>query len=298
LTVWCGDAQFAEALQTERLAVAWLARANAEKVEVHPFDSRGTVLAEVVRTVLTEDCEFDLPLPDNTADIEKEVQRLTKQLKWITGQLESTEKKITPQFLEKANPTARDKILQKKEDLKMQMASVEKQLQELSSGTQPVSRRDAVTAAVAATGALWPTQGARANVGEGDMLPSGAKQEERLRKGIDAWKNLATKLTTMGEISEDEWSNTQGFLRRLYTLGDDMAYLARGFRGDKKKTSEKLITTFKKQVKLADKPLKAKELDKFMTFHKEITGYLSDFTGLLADATEDLVAEGIEEVVT
>jgi len=172
------------------------------------------------------------------------------------------------------------------------IAARNRQLQELSLDTQPVSRRDAVTAAVAAAGALWPTQGARANVGEGDMLPSGAKQEERLRKGIDAWKNLGTKLTTMGEISEDEWSNTQGFLRRLYTLGDDMTYLGRGFRGDKKKTSEKLITTFKKQVKLADKPLKAKELDKFMAFHKEITGYLLDFTGLLADATEDLVADG------
>jgi len=173
-----------------------------------------------------------------------------------------------------------------------------RQLQELSPGSQLVSRRESVAAAVAAVGVLWPTQGAGANVGEGDMLPSGAKQEERLRKGIDAWKNLRTKLTTMGEISEDEWTNTQGFLRRLYSLNDDMTYLARGFRGDKKKTSEKLITTFKKQVKLADKPLKAKELDKFIAFHKEITGYLEDFTGMLSDATDDLVADGVEEVVT
>merc|ERR1712060_748321 len=97
----------------------------------------------------------------------------------------------------------------------------------------------------------WPTQRARAAVGEGDVLPSGAKQEERLRKGIDAWKSLGTKLTTMDKISEDEWTNTQGFLRRLYSLGDDMGYLGKGFRGDKKKNSERLVTIFKKQVKLA-----------------------------------------------
>uniref|UniRef100_A0A7S0B7D4 Uncharacterized protein n=1 Tax=Pyrodinium bahamense TaxID=73915 RepID=A0A7S0B7D4_9DINO len=131
---------------------------------------------------------------------------------------------------------------------------------------------------------------AEAAVGEGDVLPEGAKQEDRLRKGIEAWKKQGVKLTTT-EVTDDEWTNTQGFLRRLYTLEGDMGYLSRGFGKDKRRKAEELITTFKKRVKQADKPAKAKDVEKFMAFHAEITGYLDAFSEMLSDAPQELELE-------
>jgi len=293
LTFWCDDAAFQEALQAESSAMAWLARADAERIEVGAFGGRGTAAEGVVRTVVSEDLEVDMPVPEAAVDVEKEVQRLTKQLDWITGQLESTEKKITPSFLEKAPPFARDKVLQKKEELSQQKVAVAGQLEELRQTQGQPARRDVL--AGLALGAMFASSpAARANVGEGDVLPQGARQEDRIRKGADAWKKLGEKLTTT-QVSDDEWTNTQGFLRRLYGLNDDMSYLARGFKGDKRKGAEKLIESFKKQVKQADKPAKAKDLEKFMTFHKEITGYLNNFTDMLSDVVEDLAFE-VEDV--
>jgi len=292
LTFWCQDAAFREALQRERPAVAWLARAELERIEVEAFAARGAVPAGSVRTTVSEGLEIDMPVPEETVDVEKELQRLTKQLDWITGQLASTEKKITPAFLERANPVARDKALQKRDELQQQKQSVAAQLEELRSAEPQPARRDAV-AALACASLLWP-RGARANVGEGDTLPEGAKQEDRIRKGVEAWKKLAVKLTTT-EVSDEEWTNTQGFLRRLYGLNDDMGYLSRGFPTDKKREAEKIITSFKKRVKAADKPAKAKDLAAFMEAYKEISGYLEDFQGLLVDAPQEMEFE-LEDV--
>lgn len=68
-----------------------------------------------------------------------------------------------------------------------------------------------------------------------------------------------------------------------------MTYLSRGFKpAEKKEKAETLINKFKKQVKLTDKPVKAKDYEKFLTFHTEITGYIEEFNSLLLDAEEDL----------
>jgi len=286
LACWCDDSAFASALREESGALAWLARADAARVEVNAFNGRGQVDTGVVRTVVAEGLEVDTPVPETVVDTGKEVQRLTKQLDWITGQLASTEKKITPAFLEKANPVAKEKILQKKEELSQQKTAVAQQLEELGA---PARREVLVGAALCA----WLSRplSAQANVGEGDVLPQGAKQEDRIRKGLDAWKKLAVKLKTMEEISDDEWSNTQGFLRRLYSLNDDMGYLAKGFTKDKKRTAEQLITTFKKRVKATDKPTKAHDLDTFMANHSEITEYINNFMDMLSDAAPELEFE-------
>mmetsp|Transcript_37647 Transcript_37647/g.103436 ORF Transcript_37647/g.103436 Transcript_37647/m.103436 type:complete len:226 (+) Transcript_37647:47-724(+) len=160
------------------------------------------------------------------------------------------------------------------------------QLKELE---QPSSSRRDVLAGLLVTGALTASDApARANVGEGDTLPNGARQEDRIRKGTKAWQEIGEKMVN-GEVStEEDWSNAQGLLRRLYSLQDDMTYLSRGFAVVKKKEAEKLITTFKKRVKESDKPAKAKDVEKFMVFHKEISGYIDDFMGMLNDAPQDI----------
>merc|ERR1712217_181378 len=131
LTLWFNDPAFREALLSELSVLAWLARADLEHLEVSAFDGRGETPTGVVRTVVSEDLEFDMPVPENEVDYDAEVARLSKQLATLTSQLENTEKKITPSFLEKANPVARDKILQKRDELSQMKAAVEGQLDDM-----------------------------------------------------------------------------------------------------------------------------------------------------------------------
>jgi len=288
LTFFCGDSGFQHALQEECSAVAWCARADPDNIRADSLSAKGENKEGVVRIVVSEDLEVDMPVPKQEIDVEKEVQRLKKQYARITGQLEGAQRKITPSFLEKANPQARDKILQKVEDLRQQQEAVVAQLNEFGVEeklTEPL-RRTVVAGALCA--ALSWMQPAQANVGEGDELPNGARQENRLRKGLEAWKNLGTK-TMGGEVkTNEEWQNTQGFLRRLYSLQDDMNYLARGLKEEKKQQAETVITKFKKRVKEADKPAKAKDLEAISPFFAEISGYINNFLDLLTDVEGDL----------
>ena len=82
-----------------------------------------------------------------------------------------------------------------------------------------------MVAAAAAFFFLAPN--ARADVGEGDSLPSGARQEERIRKGLEQWNKLPEKLS-LSEDKDKEWDDAIGFLRRIYGLNEDMKYLTRG----------------------------------------------------------------------
>eukprot|EP00440_Ansanella_granifera_P063914 gb/GFBE01069293.1/.p1 GENE.gb/GFBE01069293.1/~~gb/GFBE01069293.1/.p1 ORF type:complete len:1246 (+),score=335.11 gb/GFBE01069293.1/:1-3738(+) len=298
LTFWCGDASFQEALASESSALAWLARGEPEQIQARPMSERtAETPAGSIRIVVSEDLEVDMPVPQEEVDVEKELSRLTKQLDQVSSLLEATEKKINPQFLERANPVARDKILAKRDELRQQKASISAQLAEMQGAEVSSSRRDVVAAsAVAMFSSFWASpQPSRAAVGEGDSLPSGARQEDRIRKGLKAWIELPDKLKAP-EDPNKEWEDAQGFLRRLYTLNDDMSYLTRGIKGEKKKEAEKLIASFKKQVKASDKPAKAKDLEAFMVFHAEIRGYLESFGNFLLDATEDLSSGDLEDI--
>jgi len=133
LTFYAQDPGFREALLKELAAVAWFTKADPDKIEVLEFDRRQETPQGVVRTVVSEELEVDMPVAEEEVDVATEVARLGKQLATLSSQLESTEKKITPAFLEKANPTAREKILQKRDDLAQMKAAVEEQLQDMKS---------------------------------------------------------------------------------------------------------------------------------------------------------------------
>jgi len=98
------------------------------------------------------------------------------------------------------------------------------------------------------------------------------------------------------ELTEDDWTNLQGFLRRLFSLSEDMKFLSRGFDKRKKDEAEVLIDNFKKKVKASDKPAKAKDLKLFLASEPEISGYLMSFQDYLYDAG-DLEAGEEEELV-
>eukprot|EP00448_Togula_jolla_P021947 CAMPEP_0170575368 /NCGR_PEP_ID=MMETSP0224-20130122/3826_1 /TAXON_ID=285029 /ORGANISM="Togula jolla, Strain CCCM 725" /LENGTH=1232 /DNA_ID=CAMNT_0010898147 /DNA_START=1 /DNA_END=3699 /DNA_ORIENTATION=+ len=284
LTFWSDDAEFREALESERLALAWIARADAEEIKVEDIGQRSAGSAEgVVRIIAADGLEVDMPAREQTVDMEKELERLRKQLSQTTQLLESAEKKMTPQFMEKANPKAKEKLIGKAEDLRQQKAAIERQLEQLEQA-QP-SRRS-VLAGLALSLAL--PRDAEANVAEGDVLPQGARQEDRIRKALQAWTELGEKFKK-GEVkTKEDWDNTQGFLRRLYTVQEDMSYLAKGFQGTKKQEAEKLVEVFKKRVKAADKPAKAEDVETFMAMQVEITKYIDDFNDMLLDAPDEI----------
>lgn len=294
LALRSNDAAFRDALEAELGALAWVARADGDNIQVRALDDREDSSSNLVRIVVSEGLEVDMPVPEKTVDIQVEVARLSKQLNEVSGLLEGTEKKITPQFMERANPQAREKILQKAEDLRQKKEAIEAQLAQLEGGAVSESRRQVVASLLAAA-CLVPAPPAQANVGEGDTLPQGARQENRITVAFEAWQKLGERVK-LGKDTDEEWQNTQGFLRRLYTLNDDMGYLASGFLPDKRKKAEDLITKFKKRIKEADKPAKAKDTELFMKFHQEITGYIVDFQDYLVDAPADLDFE-VEEVV-
>lgn len=290
LTFWCAESNFQDALRAESSALAWLARADPEKIEAKAMSERpNETPSGCIRVVISDEIEVDMPVPEKEIDVGKELQRLEKQLNQVSALLESTEKKITPQFMERANPTAKEKILQKRDELAQQKVTISAQLEELSAKIP--ARRDVVAAALAL---LFAAPQARADVGEGDMLPPGAKQEDRIRKGLEAWNKLPEKLTS--EDKDKEWDDAIGFLRRIYGLNEDMKYLTQGLKGAKKQEAQDLIENFRKKVKSSDKPVKAKDYETFMALHKEIAAYLAQFQTYLLDATEDLEAGEFEDI--
>jgi hypothetical protein len=228
LTFWCADVGMQKALESEQAVIAWVARADLEKVSVQSFEARVGASEDVARISISDRLEVDMQLPEQSpVDLEKELARLRKQLNQLTAQLESQEKKITPSFLERAAPAAKEKIIQKAEDLRQQKIEVAGQLEKLELHPSS-SRRDVLASLIGGAMLAQHPPPASANVGEGDTLPNGARQEDRIRKGMKAWRELGEK-TVKGEVSTDEeWQNSQGFLRRLYGLNDDMGYLAKG----------------------------------------------------------------------
>jgi len=300
----------------------------------------------VVRGVVADGLEFDMLSPEKEVDIEKELQRLNKQLDFANGMLAKSEKQITPTFLEKAPKAAVDKALAKKEEYAQQKAALLVQLEDLQSTRQQATRRGAFSLALAVFGLaprpakaedvfakatkksdLNPFQKAQKKEeeekkaleakkeestdadkpeekkaidpelkGPSAQLPQGARQEDRIRRGLTKWKEEIVKVKA-GNLTDDDWTNLQGFLRRLYSLAEDMKFLTKGFDKQKKEKAEDLIEKFKKLVKASDKPAKAKDTKLFLSSESEITGYLAAFQDFLFDAGDDLEAADEEELV-
>merc|ERR1719245_993017 len=235
LTFWCDDVKLAEVLQQEKAAIAWLSKADPEQIKARNLSDRGEGSPDgVIRSVVSDGLEVDIVAPEKEVDVEKELHRLTKQLDFVVGMLAKSDKQITPTFLDRAPKPAVERALQKREEYQQQKVALMGQLEGLRALEQP-TRRD-VLAGLGLVVLARPRP-AEANVGEGDILPQGARQEERIRKGLEAWTKKIADISTI-EMTETEWDNLQGFLRRLYGLNDDMNFLARGFPPDKRKQAE------------------------------------------------------------
>jgi C4-type Zn-finger protein len=311
LTLWCEDRELAQAMQEEKAVIAWLTKADVDQTEARCLEERGEGTPDgVVRGVVADGLEFDMLPPEKEVDVEKELQRLNKQLDFVNGMLAKSEKQITPTFLERAPKPAVDKALAKKEEYEQQKAALLVQLEDLQGTGKQATRREALSAVALAVLGLAPRP---AKAEEADkpeekkaidpelkgpqaQLPQGARQEDRIRRGLTKWKEEVAKIKE-GNLTEDDWTNLQGFLRRLYSLAEDMKFLTRGFDKQKKEKAEELIEKFKKVVKASDKPAKAKDTKLFLSTEPEITGYLVSFQDYLFDAGDDLEAGEEDEIV-
>ena len=67
-----------------------------------------------------------------------------------------------------------------------------------------------------------------------------------------------------------------------------MTFIGKGLAPEKKKMAEEVIKTFKKDVKEADVPAKAEDVEEFKKLMVKAEGGITEFLELLQDIPQDL----------
>eukprot|EP00814_Leptocylindrus_danicus_P017700 CAMPEP_0116033606 /NCGR_PEP_ID=MMETSP0321-20121206/19104_1 /TAXON_ID=163516 /ORGANISM="Leptocylindrus danicus var. danicus, Strain B650" /LENGTH=176 /DNA_ID=CAMNT_0003509743 /DNA_START=69 /DNA_END=599 /DNA_ORIENTATION=+ len=145
-----------------------------------------------------------------------------------------------------------------------------------------------IAATATATTAFLP-RSAMADVSDGNSLPQGALQFSRALKAKSDWEEIAKSVKTRGaELSKDEWEGVMSYLRKLYTIGDDLKAISKGMDPSKKKEAERLISEFQASVKSADITARNKDVDAFLVLYQKSAANLDDFFGLLQDVPDEI----------
>lgn len=156
------------------------------------------------------------------------------------------------------------------------------------------SRRDVLKESLtiftaAAAGTAFLPRAAMADVSDGNTLPQGALQFSRALKAKSDWEEIATSVRTRGaEVTKDEWEGVMSYLRKLYTVGDDLKAISKGMDATKKKEADRLISEFQTSVKSADITARNKDVDGFLVLYKKSAANLDDFFGLLQDVPDEI----------
>merc|ERR1712071_615384 len=109
-----------------------------------------------------------------------------------------------------------------------------------------------------------------ADVSDGNTLPQGTLQFSRALKAKSDWEEIATSVRTRGaEVTKDEWEGVMSYLRKLYTVGDDLKAISKGMDATKKKEADRLISEFQTSVKSADITARNKDVDAFLVLYKK-----------------------------
>lgn len=89
-------------------------------------------------------------------------------------------------------------------------------------------------------------------------------------------------------MDKAEWDNVGQFLRKIYSLSEDMKSIASGLEPEKKKKATALIDDLKKNAKAADAPTGSQNAPEFLAYARKITGILDEFMDLLYDVPDEL----------
>ena len=90
------------------------------------------------------------------------------------------------------------------------------------------------------------------------------------------------------QMDKTEWNNVGQFLRKVYSVGDDMKAIASGLDPEKKKAAATLIDDLKKYSKAADAPTGTQNGPEFLAYASKITTLLDNFLDLLSDVPDEL----------
>ncbi|GMH77614.1 hypothetical protein TrST_g5726 [Triparma strigata] len=125
-------------------------------------------------------------------------------------------------------------------------------------------------------------------VADGNSLPDGAKQFSRVLKSQKDVKEIIASLSSSPPTDSSQWKVLSLYIRGLYSLSDDMTFIGKGLAPEKKKMAEEVIKTFKKDVKEADVPAKAEDVEEFKKLMVKAEGGITEFLELLQDIPQDL----------
>ena len=143
--------------------------------------------------------------------------------------------------------------------------------------------------AFAASSSFSSSRIAYADVSDGTSLPEGALQFSRAVKARSDWDAIGQTVDSRGkEMSKDEWEGVMSFLRKLYSVGEDMKGIAKGMDVGKKKQAEALIGEFQTIVKTADGAARGQDREAFMILYKKSAVCLDDFFALLQDVPDEI----------
>ena len=90
-------------------------------------------------------------------------------------------------------------------------------------------------------------------------------------------------------MDKEEWNNVGQFLRKVYSVSEDMKAISGGFYdSSKKKRASELIDEIKKFSKAADAPTGSQNGAEFLPYAKKIVSILDEFLDLLSDVPDEL----------
>jgi hypothetical protein len=88
-------------------------------------------------------------------------------------------------------------------------------------------------------------------------------------------------------MDKKEWDNVGTFLRKLYSVSDDMKAISGGFyEPEKKKKSAELIDSLKNFCKAADGPTGTQNGPEFLPYARKLTNIVDEFLDLLQDVPD------------
>mmetsp|Transcript_2967 Transcript_2967/g.9082 ORF Transcript_2967/g.9082 Transcript_2967/m.9082 type:complete len:180 (-) Transcript_2967:174-713(-) len=144
-----------------------------------------------------------------------------------------------------------------------------------------VPRREFLLAGAGALVAMFGLNSG-ANAAEKPGLPPGAMQFDRVLKAQKNWEEIGGLVSNKRQdMAGSDWDGIRAFLRKFYRIGDDFDYLGGNLSKENRNKISALAKEFRKNVKELDKPAGSKDVDQFLTGHKNVNGQINEFFTLL-----------------
>lgn len=120
---------------------------------------------------------------------------------------------------------------------------------------------------------------------EKPSLPGGAAQFSRLLAAQRQWNSLDKVVYGDRQLESDEWESLRGYLRTVYAVSGDMAYLTKVWDKPLRNRGQEVIKRFRATVKEMDKPAIARDITKFASMYAETGKNFEEFFELLKEAS-------------